>query len=381
MAQGIKQEWEDAAVPSSTDKVVKIEEKRGKSDGKGMSSRRIFSPQFKLLVLNSYRTDSDCKGNQRATARKYGIHRRQIQKWLQMESNLRLTVQAVSENKVDKSEVAEEVEVALNLSSARQRDDGGRVGEADCLRAPELDSPSPRTSLASQSSPPYSPSDSEEINVDGDSGSEDEVSSTDSFERGDRALDFTCAALSKRRLYSTSFKLQVLDAFYYDKICHGNQRAVARKFGIHRRQVQKWLKAEYSLRSESSGDCLDLSCKKRKAEEDNNCDVSSKRFSPACCSSVCCDERIEVSSSCQETALCLVKPRTPQEVSSTMELYSYQPSPPICYLSPTELPTYDPHNLPCWNTPFYPSYPIETVPKWFSHSYSESGIKVYGMYR
>ncbi|XP_055695839.1 uncharacterized protein LOC129797379 [Lutzomyia longipalpis] len=57
-----------------------------------MGSRRIFTPQFKLQVLDSYRKDHDCKGNQRATARKYGIHRRQIQKWLQCESNLRTCV-------------------------------------------------------------------------------------------------------------------------------------------------------------------------------------------------------------------------------------------------------------------------------------------------
>lgn len=57
--------------------------------GTKMGSRRIFTPQFKLQVLESYRNDSDCKGNQRATARKYGIHRRQIQKWLQCENNLR----------------------------------------------------------------------------------------------------------------------------------------------------------------------------------------------------------------------------------------------------------------------------------------------------
>lgn len=57
-----------------------------------MGSRRIFSAQFKLQVLESYRMDSDCKGNQRATARKYGIHRRQIQKWLQCETTLRSCV-------------------------------------------------------------------------------------------------------------------------------------------------------------------------------------------------------------------------------------------------------------------------------------------------
>ncbi|XP_026764396.1 uncharacterized protein LOC113522784 [Galleria mellonella] len=52
-------------------------------------SRRIFPPQFKLQVLEAYRRDTQCRGNQRATARKFGIHRRQIQKWLQAEPTLR----------------------------------------------------------------------------------------------------------------------------------------------------------------------------------------------------------------------------------------------------------------------------------------------------
>ncbi|XP_055842319.1 uncharacterized protein LOC129909272 [Episyrphus balteatus] len=65
-----------------------------------MGSRRIFTPQFKLQVLESYRNDADCKGNQRATARKYNIHRRQIQKWLQCESNLRSSVANICANNV-----------------------------------------------------------------------------------------------------------------------------------------------------------------------------------------------------------------------------------------------------------------------------------------
>ncbi|KAK6620771.1 hypothetical protein RUM43_011066 [Polyplax serrata] len=60
---------------------------------RGMGSRRIFSPLFKLQVLDSYRNDVDCRGNQRATARKYNIHRRQIQKWLQCEQSLRTSVE------------------------------------------------------------------------------------------------------------------------------------------------------------------------------------------------------------------------------------------------------------------------------------------------
>ncbi|XP_073958384.1 uncharacterized protein [Choristoneura fumiferana] len=57
-------------------------------DGRA-GSRRIFPPQFKLQVLEAYRRDAQCRGNQRATARKFGIHRRQIQKWLQAEPALR----------------------------------------------------------------------------------------------------------------------------------------------------------------------------------------------------------------------------------------------------------------------------------------------------
>ncbi|XP_057340524.1 uncharacterized protein DDB_G0292186-like [Microplitis mediator] len=57
----------------------------------GTGSRRIFPTPFKIQVLDSYRHDKDCMGNQRATARKYGIHRRQIQKWLQGERDLRNT--------------------------------------------------------------------------------------------------------------------------------------------------------------------------------------------------------------------------------------------------------------------------------------------------
>lgn len=70
------------------------------SSGHKMGSRRIFTPQFKLQVLESYRNDNDCKGNQRATARKYNIHRRQIQKWLQCESSLRSSVANITQNTV-----------------------------------------------------------------------------------------------------------------------------------------------------------------------------------------------------------------------------------------------------------------------------------------
>lgn len=78
-----------SAITSSVTKASTIIKSPQTTSGTKMGSRRIFTPQFKLQVLESYRNDNDCKGNQRATARKYGIHRRQIQKWLQCENNLR----------------------------------------------------------------------------------------------------------------------------------------------------------------------------------------------------------------------------------------------------------------------------------------------------
>ncbi|XP_020278003.1 uncharacterized protein LOC109851883 [Pseudomyrmex gracilis] len=64
-----------------------------KSVGVMGNTRRIFTTDFKIKVLDSYRHDNDCRQNQRATARKYGIHRRQIQKWLQSEEQLRNSVE------------------------------------------------------------------------------------------------------------------------------------------------------------------------------------------------------------------------------------------------------------------------------------------------
>lgn len=42
----------------------------------GANSRRIFTPQFKQSVLDAFTSDPECVGNQRATARKFNIHRR-----------------------------------------------------------------------------------------------------------------------------------------------------------------------------------------------------------------------------------------------------------------------------------------------------------------
>ncbi|KAJ8961646.1 hypothetical protein NQ314_005898 [Rhamnusium bicolor] len=106
-----------------------------KNEGKGIGSRRIFAPHFKLQVLDSYRNDADCKGNQRATARKYGIHRRQIQKWLQVENTLRNSVSAKEKSSECIPEVRKcEFEMALNN---RQRDDDSYPQSASMASAVE----------------------------------------------------------------------------------------------------------------------------------------------------------------------------------------------------------------------------------------------------
>lgn len=93
--------------------------------GTKMGSRRIFTPQFKLQVLESYRSDNDCKGNQRATARKYGIHRRQIQKWLQVEDNLRSIIannpQNVKNNAIKSIQKATAPILSSSSSNSRHR--------------------------------------------------------------------------------------------------------------------------------------------------------------------------------------------------------------------------------------------------------------------
>lgn len=98
MAQGLDlKTWDSDKSPSTDCNKVNETVKRTRV----MGSRRIFPPQFKLQVLDSYRNDLDCRGNQRATARKYNIHRRQIQKWLQCEQNLRTSVEEGVKNETD----------------------------------------------------------------------------------------------------------------------------------------------------------------------------------------------------------------------------------------------------------------------------------------
>lgn len=374
----------------------------------GSGSRRIFAPHFKLQVLDSYRKDADCKGNQRATARKYGIHRRQIQKWLQAENNLRNSVcKAKSEcpSPVDSRNNNHEVKrygIEMALRIGRLQDASNQLGDGvKLIPAPsQLEvkpasaaAPAPldftthsRSSSAASPivaiapSPPYpdspidlsfkkiaaglpspgapvpyppspittpmglgaqphpdvwdlstkrkldvtcfSPDESpkpvklfkpylDDFNK--DSSSSSSSSSTSSCDEcpppccsqqqtypsdyyfynhnnniceikaeytihelqpkstlsccysypstySIREYDpYYCqsyddgyspclAPLKQRQSYSLDFKLSAIDCYYEDSSCKGNQRAVATKYNIHRRQVQKWLKQEDELR-------------------------------------------------------------------------------------------------------------------------------------
>merc|ERR1712038_180836 len=57
-------------------------------------NRRSYSLEFKVAVLDRYYNDSQTKLNQSKTALKYGVNRRQIQKWLAQEETLRGSVGA-----------------------------------------------------------------------------------------------------------------------------------------------------------------------------------------------------------------------------------------------------------------------------------------------
>ena len=57
-------------------------------------NRRSYSLEFKVAVLDSYYNDTETRLNQRKTALKYGVNRRQIQKWLAQEETLRGSVGA-----------------------------------------------------------------------------------------------------------------------------------------------------------------------------------------------------------------------------------------------------------------------------------------------
>ncbi|EFN68116.1 hypothetical protein EAG_10700, partial [Camponotus floridanus] len=271
-----------------------------------MGTRRIFTTAFKIKVLDSYRHDKDCRQNQRATARKYGIHRRQIQKWLQCEEQLRSSVEngnagtastispAGPQSDGTMTEVTGNTVTpatpALNLNLARQHgdelttqqgpppphpphgsapsspqyslhldeeeiyDEGEEAIASSCI---DYRRPPTGESLAGSLGPvspmydrngyslPSSPRDSVSIGRYRSSCSDSEMDPLISVGSLNSSSNFT-----RRRSFPLRFKLDVLDAFHRDKEVKENQRATARKFGINRRQVQKWLEQETELRDE-----------------------------------------------------------------------------------------------------------------------------------
>lgn len=336
------------------------------SGGKGIGSRRIFAPHFKLQVLDSYRNDSDCKGNQRATARKYGIHRRQIQKWLQAENTLRNSV-ASNKHQVAATVDQHQIKSEVALNGSRQRDDN--ESRVPALTGP-LPTPSPLAldftthnrcpspapsplpidlSLKRPTSPlaapvpkccaPFAPlppvstpchpdvwdlstknlkrkctdspspppkpvklfkpylddikeaekpatpppvklepccsaalvttltryetfSNNNNIYEEYNTYTLHELQPKSYFYYPPYSPEYDIGSccyedisygqnitpLKQRQSYSLDFKLSAIDCYYQDELCKGNQRAVASKYNIHRRQVQKWLKQAEELR-------------------------------------------------------------------------------------------------------------------------------------
>jgi len=87
----------------------------GGGGGANSATRRIFTPAFKQSVLDAYLNDPECIGNQRATARKFGIHRRQVQKWLQQLGGF-----TFSDDKVSKQRFIHKYIYLLNSNCSQQ---------------------------------------------------------------------------------------------------------------------------------------------------------------------------------------------------------------------------------------------------------------------
>lgn len=250
----------------------------------GVGSRRIFAPHFKLQVLDSYRNDTDCKGNQRATARKYGIHRRQIQKWLQAENNLRNSVKGVQKSGFEARPRDDEKcppvqltppEAPIDLSVKRSNDDVWDLStKRRCLE--EAPPPPPKPVKLFK---PYLDDVNEGSNCSDDGPKLTELTPPPPccanvllpYINNNNNLEYAYTLqelqpsyyymypppeyeqsspppLKQRQSYSVDFKLSAIECYYQDNFCRGNQRAVASKYNIHRRQVQKWLQQEDELR-------------------------------------------------------------------------------------------------------------------------------------
>merc|ERR1719481_306183 len=87
----VKAEMEESSVYSEQHHVVS---NSGGVQQPAKRNRRSYSLEFKVAVLDSYYNDPETRTNQRKTALKYGVNRRQIQKWLAQEETLRGSVGA-----------------------------------------------------------------------------------------------------------------------------------------------------------------------------------------------------------------------------------------------------------------------------------------------
>jgi len=87
----VKAELEDGGVYGDQHHVVS---NSGGIQQPAKRNRRSYSLEFKVAVLDSYYNDCETRLNQRKTALKYGVNRRQIQKWLAQEETLRGSVGA-----------------------------------------------------------------------------------------------------------------------------------------------------------------------------------------------------------------------------------------------------------------------------------------------
>ncbi|EEZ99232.2 uncharacterized protein brk [Tribolium castaneum] len=288
-----------------------------KREGKaGIGSRRIFAPHFKLQVLDSYRNDADCKGNQRATARKYGIHRRQIQKWLQVEGNLRSSVGKERSARLPDDEAPAPLDfttrartpdpapmdLSLKRPATKQSQSAPAGPPPSPLRAPSplglARRPHPdvwdlSTKQRKEEAPkpklfkPYLDDDTPkraelppccaalsgcyynnnvcDIKSEYSSYTLHELQpyyysypsayQSPEYEMApfyeDPNYVQSAVPLKQRHSYSLDFKLSAIECYYQDSVCKGNQRAVATKYNIHRRQVQKWLKQADELRQKN----------------------------------------------------------------------------------------------------------------------------------
>lgn len=254
---------------SATKRVAAV---RAPGEGSKLGSRRIFAPMFKLQVLDSYRHDVDCKGNQRATARKYGIHRRQIQKWLQAEAALRgaakgrISPALPLDCTTGRRSVSPPPHAAcspVDLSLKRPASPAPRDPAAWDLswkpaalpvtasyehlfhnnisrkygyevEAPVPLIPAPAPTPAPQQKPfklfrPYL--------LDG----EDDEPPSSAFERVVPSAGWQEQDVHPRSCYSVDFTIR---SYYQEDEMRGNQRTTA---NIHRRQVQNWIKQEPAL--------------------------------------------------------------------------------------------------------------------------------------